>query len=444
MIIFGHYPIICQLTGLNSLILIFNFVNFAIFIIIIKNYMSDKLPDYVKEIINQKSSRNPGSRFARKIHTLLSYVETNPEAYDQIGLQWISDERFKMNKKLLKEVLGIKENSLNVNLKKLNFTQTSYDKLGWTEWYKKDFNKIELNTFQNDNFPITDEQFPRIMVNSVFTNQSNQQNIPEDAFSKASHIVLGFINEDRKQQVLKQAIQIWQEIANNDSTDSLSGEYFLLRLAKKWQLPHQDFNNALSVLSNILISNDTSVITFLDFYKIYCAFGPEPTVMNKISDLLEVCAGEDGWLYFGFTVAEIKSVTMQYAYFDDNEPNCLILVNGSNTTKVWNIPDIIENDIYIYAEDSNMYQDWQSFFDLTTFEMPKIQHHPEENQNENQPQIPSQENLNENQTQNSPQENIIENQPQVSLQENLIENQPQEIQIVNQSQTSPQENQMFT
>ena len=353
--------------------------------------MADKLPDFVKEIINQRSSRNPASRFERKIHTLLSYVETNPEDFETIGLQWISDGRFRMNKKIVKEVLGIKENSLNSNLRRLEFIQTSGDKLGWTEWYKKDFNKVELSSFQNEAIPISDEQFPRIMVSSVFSNQANQQSLPipsEDAFSKAAHISLGGITEERKQNVLKQAIQIWQEIANNDTSESLSGEYFLFRLAKKWLLPGQDFNNALSVLSNILIL-DSSMISFINFYKVYCAFGPEPTVMNKIADLLDVCAGDDGWLYFGFSLAEIKSVTLQYAYFDDNEPNCLVLVNGPNSTKVWNIPDIKSNESYVFSEDSNYYREWSSFFNLSSFEMPRIQHPPQEPQNINPTQPPT-------------------------------------------------------
>ena len=329
----------------------------------------DKLPDFVKEIINQRSSRNPGSRFSRKIHILLSYVETNPEMVDLVGLKWISDEHFRMNKKILKELLNIKENSLNVNLKKLDFIQTQSDKGGWTEWYKKDFNKIESNPFQNEIITISEDQFPRLLSPSVFqpANQNSILMLGDELYNKVSHCSIGFIDEERKHNVIKQAIQIWQSIVTIDHTDIIFGADFILQLAKRLQLEGQSFNNAVSVIKNILVTNEKSGLAFLNFFKMYCAFGPDGSIMQKIASLLDIAAGENGWLYFGFPPSEIKKVTDHFAYFDENEPNCLVLISGSSIFKVWNIPDIKHTDRYIYGEDGNYYSDWSSYIRTTPF-----------------------------------------------------------------------------
>jgi hypothetical protein len=320
------------------------------------------LPAYIRDVIKQRSTKNPCSRFARKIFTLLSYVDTKPEAVDYVGLQWITEDRFRMNKKILRNLLEIKENSLNVNLRKLNFIQTQCDKVGWTEWMKKDFTRREMSNSVDSQ---DDQPFTNLLVDGIL--QQPMAQIPgiaqqEFIFARANDISIGLISIERKSLIVKKAIQIWQEIVENDSIEVVSSEFFIFKVAQRWQLPGQSFENALSVVKVILAPNDiTQTISFIDFYKTYAAFGPEPTIMNKVKSILDAGAGENGWIYFGYSALEIKKVAEQYAYFDENEPNCLVCVNGIEMCKAWNMPDVGANESYIYADNGNYYCDWVAY-----------------------------------------------------------------------------------
>lgn len=318
------------------------------------------LPEYIREVIKQRSTRNPGSRFARKIFTLLSYVDTKPEAINNIGLQWITDERFKMNKKILRNLLDIKENSLNVNLRKLNFIQTQSDKGGWTEWIKKDFTRREMSTIATENQE--DQQFTHLIVDGILQQPMPQiqgMSQQEILFAKANDMPLGVVTNERKANIIKKAIQIWQEVIENDSLEIVSSEFVVFKLARRWQLPGQSFENAISVVKVILSPSELSqTISFTEFYRTYAAFGPEPTIMNKVKSILDAGAGENGWIYFGFTSFEIKKVAEHYACFDENEPNCLVCVNGIEASKAWNIPDATVSEPYIYGDNDNYYSDW--------------------------------------------------------------------------------------
>ena len=83
------------------------------------DFTESRLPQYIRDIIHRRSSRDPSSRFSRKLHALLSYVSANPDMEDEIGLSWIDDEIFQVNKKRLLEIMKIKLNTLNVNFKNL-------------------------------------------------------------------------------------------------------------------------------------------------------------------------------------------------------------------------------------------------------------------------------------------------------------------------------------
>ena len=321
------------------------------------------LPEYIREVISQRSTRNPGSRFARKIFTLLSYVDTKPEAVNDVGLQWITDDRFRMNKKILRNLLEIKENSLNVNLRKLSFIQLQNDKGGWTEWTKKDFTRREMASISADGQE--EQPFGHLLVDGILQQPMPQMQgtMQQDVmFMKANDISLGAISADRKANIIKKAILIWQEIVENDSLDVVSSEFAVFKIARRWQLPGQSFENALSVIKVVLAPNELSqTVSFIDFYRLYAAFGPEPAAMLKIKSILDAGAGENGWIYFGFSSLEVKKFVDQYACFDENEPNCLICVNGLDACKAWNLPDANVGESYIYGDNGNYYNDWVSY-----------------------------------------------------------------------------------
>nr|1PP7_U Chain U, kDa initiator binding protein [Trichomonas vaginalis] len=113
---------------------------------------TSRLPPEIVAALKRKSSRDPNSRFPRKLHMLLTYLASNPQLEEEIGLSWISDTEFKMKKKNVALVMGIKLNTLNVNLRDLAFEQLQHDKGGWTQWKRSGFtrNSVFEDPTQND------------------------------------------------------------------------------------------------------------------------------------------------------------------------------------------------------------------------------------------------------------------------------------------------------
>ncbi|EAY12654.1 39 kDa initiator binding protein, putative [Trichomonas vaginalis G3] len=316
----------------------------------------ETLPNYIQEILKARSTKSPNARFVRKLHVLLSYVDTKPDKENSVGLAWISDDEFKMHKKTLCQLLDVKINSLNVNLKKLQFTQTETDKAGWTTWTRKGFNRRDASIVpdetENENIARFQQQQEPIYSPSLTIVES---------IRKADSITIGALDQTNKNEILSNAINIWQQIVEVIGIDSVRSEFFILKLAKRYNLHGQSFENSLSVIKSILAPTNAPLITFLDFYKFYLAFGPEPTIMIKIHSLLEVAVNDKPWLYFGYLPDEIKKVSENFAYFDtENEPNCLVIVWNGMTHKGYNLPNVSSDSSYVVAE-AGTFKSWTDY-----------------------------------------------------------------------------------
>ncbi|OHS99399.1 hypothetical protein TRFO_34114 [Tritrichomonas foetus] len=107
-----------------------------------------KLPVELQSVIRRKCSRDPKTRFTYKIHLLLAFILTNSYLEEEVGIGWVSEQEFRINKKRLVELLGIKMNSMNVNLHDLGFHKMQHEKNGWTRWTRDGFtqNRILMDT----------------------------------------------------------------------------------------------------------------------------------------------------------------------------------------------------------------------------------------------------------------------------------------------------------
>ena len=75
------------------------------------------LPPEILKVIRRKSSRDPVARFSNKLHMLLGFAGNDRDRQESLGLGWIDDNQFRINKKRLIITMEIKLNTLNVNLK---------------------------------------------------------------------------------------------------------------------------------------------------------------------------------------------------------------------------------------------------------------------------------------------------------------------------------------
>ena len=320
-----------------------------------------KLPQNVLNFIQHRSTRSQNSRFVKKLHLLLSYSNSSSEIEEEFGVKWVDDEEFRINKKKVCEVLDLKLNSLNVNLKKLQFIQTQADKHGWTQWKRYGFNRKDAILLIEDQSPeIETEQF---LNSNSETNLSNDLNLNQNSNFEIPFNI-GILSEDRIQLFNNYIILLWQEIVESHSIQNVSFSFFMTKEAKRLQLPNQSFDNSYSIISSILSPNDISTIKFIDFYKFMAMFGPENTSMNKISSLLDSSYFSGKWLYFGYQIEEIQKYTNLFALFDENEPNCLLFHTPEKIYRVYNLPDIDSNQNYIIDENGIIYKDWISYFSI--------------------------------------------------------------------------------
>ena len=336
------------------------------------------LPTSLRETIRRKSSRDPSSRFSRKLHALLSYVSANPEMEEQIGIGWLDDQVFQVCKKRLLEIMGIKLNTLNVNFHQLRFVQLQCDRQGWTRWRRDGFTRQEIGTdnavsSNNHNNHNDSHHSHNLNSNSSNSNSVNSNELFDNPRGGQQHnssvnnedeenieLKLGHVTEEQI-NVLTSHVQIeWQEITGGDKK-SVAANFFISKVASKYKQPQQEKANAYDVMKAIFAPHSTESIKFSAFYRFLAMFGPAETVMLKIHSLLEVATAGTPWLYFGLLPS--SDFNGFYGHFDENEPNCLVLHNKDGTlTHVYNLPLVPSGESYIVNTQGTKYDSWEHYF----------------------------------------------------------------------------------
>lgn len=309
------------------------------------------LPIDIQTILKRKSSRDPSSRFASKLHLLLSYVSKSgdPSLEDKVGCGWVNDEEFKLNKRTICQILGIKLNTLNVNLHALQFIQQKHNKDGWTLWKRENFTR---------NSPDVAEAPSTQMTQKTMKNVQQAVMQPDPTVYSYFRINLGQTNIYENDCFTNKARQIWFELVNTDINTPANTRTLIEKAANKFKQPEQPLSNAIEVLQAIMAPDPQPTISFFQFAKLLAMFGPENTIMLKIASLL-CCSNSTGqWLYFG----KIDVIPISYGTFSDEQPNCLELYQqGRMPVKVWNMPLVDANHPYIKNE-NELFINWEDYF----------------------------------------------------------------------------------
>ena len=263
------------------------------------------LPPEIQTILKRKSSRDPTSRFTTKLHLLLSYVSQNPELEEKIGCAWVTEEEFRINKRILVNVMGIKINTLNVNLHTLGFIQQKHNKDGWTLWKRPNFTRTSQD--------ITDP---------------TASNAPQPKHTKVytPNFTLGAVQQQDFDNFIGKCKQIWmEEFQTNDVIRPIPTNYFIEKAAARFKQAEQPTDNAREVLRAIIAHSQPESIDFNQFCRFMAMFGPEPTIMLKIASLLSCSNNSGQWLMFEKVTAQ--NCNQFYGAFEESQPNCIFLNN---------------------------------------------------------------------------------------------------------------------
>jgi hypothetical protein len=243
---------------------------------------------------------------------LLDFASTFPLFENDIGLSWVDDETFRINKRALSGVMGVKINTLNVNLRDLEFRQQNAAKSGWTTWKKDGFTRHALPPGENSAGEFGGPALPRI------------GKVPPEI----------------------------------EAVMSLAEEPFLEKAAARFKTEQQAMENAVKVLRAIVCPTHEAVVTEAAFVRFMAMFGPASTAMLKIASLLEISEATGRWLVFDTGAARAGF----HAMFDTAEANCLLLRNGQAVTHVWNLPHVDSREDYIVDERGKTYASWSDYF----------------------------------------------------------------------------------
>lgn len=349
----------------------------------------EALPPNIQAMLKRKSSRDPNSRFANKLHMLLNYAENDPIKQEFIGACWTDGGNFKINKKRLIQIMDIKLNTLNVNLKDLKFQQMHSDQSGWTLWRRDGFTPdstiddivdAKPDKSQNSNFE------PSLLSNESFHLDefgSFQTTTPMPPSTTGTPAIFNDEIQQSKLAVLKDisivkcdlshvqlfkriVISIWEELIDSPIQKlSTSPTEFIGQAAIRFRASHQKLENAKEILSRIFICSDSSQLTIADFAKFMARFGPEETLMQKVGSLLKSSNLNGNWLRLQTAHDSLpgEPETSFYGFFDDSSNNGFVLHKFDKTiTKVYNIIDVPSTEPYLIDSDSVTYSSWEDYF----------------------------------------------------------------------------------
>jgi hypothetical protein len=305
------------------------------------------LPERIRDVLRRKSSRDPASRFSTKLHVLLTYTNDNPTFQEMVGLAWITDDEFKMNKAVLASVMGIKLNSVNVNLRDLHFEQKQRDKDGWTRWRRAGFTRQSNGLEAEADAAPSPRRSPQIEPGFVGKSPS----VP---------FALGGLSEQNTEVFLMQAQRLWTEVLQCSPTSAVVTDIAIERAAERFRYHEQPPANAREVIAAIIRPSAGERLSFADFCRFLAMFGPEKTVMLKIAGLLTCSNATGKWLTFD---RDHTTARPPFAYFLGDTPNCLFVHHGDNLhEKVFNDPVVDAAQPYLVDEFGILYKDWDDWF----------------------------------------------------------------------------------
>jgi hypothetical protein len=299
------------------------------------------LPEHIREALKRKSSRDPASRFTKKLHVLLEYVDQTRDS-DRAGVSWVTDDEFKMNKPVLANVMGIKLNTLNVNLRDLHFNLVLREKDGWTHWRQDGFTRGSSG--------VDPDQAPALV---------RPQHRPPTALTKSlpEPFTLGRLSREQHERFFAEANSLWVELFQSPPTVPIARDLAIERAAARFRYNEQPLQNAREVIEAIILPGPVDPkLTFSDFCRFLAMFGPAKAVMLKIAAILTCSNATGKWLTFDRTPPKLP-----FAAFDEAVPNCLIVHHGDHSKeRVYNNPTMVS--MYLIDDLGRTCQDWDEWF----------------------------------------------------------------------------------
>lgn len=289
------------------------------------------IPSDVLAFVRTHSNKNGICRFPQKLWKLLHWAGDNKQRLQVSGCGWLSDTVFIMNKELLSEVMAIKLNTLNVNLKNLGFEQVSNRNGSYTFWTHR--------SFRRDSMESTHEV--RI---------SNTRIQPTSAYFLPilDSIILYGMDEMEVNAFKVSILSLWTTIVAHKFILAISSDDFVNSLMAAFESNLGLFFQDTYPLTQVLASEIDGVVSFLEFAVLMARFGPLETLFAKITQYQEAIRD------LCYEIQQPKEC------FSPTYVNCFrFAMPNRGESHYYNLPLNCVSKPFLIDEEKNVYDSWQ-------------------------------------------------------------------------------------
>lgn len=304
------------------------------------------VPDGLISFIRKRSSRSEKTRFPYKLFSLLGWAGKEPQRWENAGCGWVSDTEFFIDKKKICELMNVKLNTLNVNLKTLGFEKSQTRKDNRTFYKNEGFSYLD-----------TTVRFESIRNSRCKSESLRNLNLSAVYMPCLEPLKLFMMTEQEINQFKHDVIEKWSGIVELNLVFAIPLNEFIKFL--KSNVDDRAFGDILLV-QQALAPRVPDVWDILDFAIFLARFGPFCNIQSKLYQYQDLIND----IQFGF----ITYSTPSSNYFSDTFHNCFRFhLPQIGEYHCYNLPLVYDNTPFLADEDGVVYPSWRKMLQQNQF-----------------------------------------------------------------------------
>lgn len=308
-----------------------------------------ELPQSLINDIRVRSNRSETSRFPYKLWKLLSWAGHDVEKGERCGCGWISDTEFFISKQRLCEVLNIKLNTLNVNLKTLGFEQAQSRHGDKTFWKNPAFCASATQNFERlRNSRCKPESLINLSIRAVY-------------LPILEPLQLYMMSTADTNVFKKNVVELWERLVGSKLIFAVAMVDFINALASHLGTQNR-VANEVHMIQQVFAVKSATVIDIFDFALFMARFGPFNSIQAKLhqfQSILSEIRTTDNFYMFNTTMLQ---------YFPETFHNCFrFQLPPTGEYHCYNLPLVDSQAQFLVDEDGAMYRSWQQMLEQNRF-----------------------------------------------------------------------------
>ena len=307
------------------------------------------LPEALISEIRKRSNRTETSRFPYKLWKLLSWAGRDITRGERCGCGWISENEFFISKSRLCEVLNIKLNTLNVNLKTLGFEQSKSRHGDKTFWKNPAFSASSTENFQRvRNSRCKPESLINLSIKAVY-------------MPVLEPLQLYMMSTSDANLFKKSVVDWWEILVGSKLVFAVAMTDFINMLSRKLcvQAHGSEVHN---LIQQVFVVKTVGVIDIFDFALFLARFGPFNSIQDKLLQFQEIInqiQASNSVIMFQSSLSESFSLTFH---------NCFrFQIPTTGEYHCYNLPLVDKQAQFLVDEDGAMYRSWRHMLEQNKF-----------------------------------------------------------------------------